>query len=251
MSRCCIGIVRISEGWWDENVAVQKKEGSGCDAVSGSGGGCGFGAAYCCEGSTEMRTRLLCVDVETGGLDAGKHALLSVAAVDSLDGDAFTALIQPAPGLLVDEQALEVNGFSMEFLEKAGRPEKEVMAELCLWLGARRSAVLAGCNVGFDKDFLMGACARAEVPWLMSHRTLDIRGVAWLAWEVGELDLAVTKAGQPRLDLDSIARACGYSRTKKTHDALEDALMTLACFERLTRCVEMAAKQSEPEVKVE
>lgn len=195
-----------------------------------------------------MKSRLLCVDVETGGLDAGKHALLSVACVDSLDGEAFTALIRPHPDWIVEPAALAVNGFDLEWLQKAGRPEQDVMGELCLWLGARRDAVLSGCNVGFDRDFITAGFRRHGVPWPMSHRLLDVRGVAWLAWEAGALDLAIGKTGQPRLDLDSIAKACGYSRTKKTHDALEDALMTLACFERLTRCVEMAAKPSEPEV---
>lgn len=196
-----------------------------------------------------MKTRLLCVDVETGGLDADKHALLSVACVDSLDGEAFTALIRPSPEWVVEPEALEVNGFSLEFLEKAGRPEWDVMTDLCLWLGSRRDAVLSGCNVEFDRKFLLAACDRQEAPWPMSHRSLDIRGVAWLAWEAGALELAVGKSGQPRLDLDAIARACGYSRTKKTHDALEDALMTMACFERLTKCVEMAAKPGESEVE--
>jgi DNA polymerase III epsilon subunit-like protein len=194
-----------------------------------------------------MKSRLLCVDVETGGLDAGRHGLLSVACVDSRDGEAFTALIRPAAGLVVEPEALAVNGLSLELLEKAGRDELDVMSELCLWLGARRDAVLAGCNVGFDRDFLVAGFGRHGVPWPMSHRMLDVRGVAWLAWEAGGVDLAMGRTGQPRLDLDSIAKGCGFARTKKTHDALEDALMTLACFERLTRCVEMTAK-NEPEV---
>jgi DNA polymerase III epsilon subunit-like protein len=180
-----------------------------------------------------MKTHLLVVDTETGGLDAEKHALLSVAVVDSVDGEAFHAVIRPDRNLITDAQALEVNGFTMEYLDGHGVPERDAMGDLCLWLGSRRDGVLAGCNVPFDAAFLRAAFLRHETPWPLSHRMLDLRGPAWAAWEVGALELSQTKLGQPRLDLDAIAKACGLGRTNETHDALEDALLTLGCFQAL------------------
>jgi DNA polymerase III epsilon subunit-like protein len=185
-----------------------------------------------------MKTHLLVVDTETGGLDAGVHSLLSVAVVDSVDGEAFHAVIRPERSLVTEEQALVVNGFSMEYLDQHGVPERDAVADLCLWLGARRDGVLAGCNVPFDAGFLRAAFARHGTPWPLSHRMLDLRGPAWVAWEVFGLELAQTKLGQPRLDLDAIAKACGLSRTKETHDALEDALLTLGCFDSIIKKME-------------
>ena len=68
-----------------------------------------------------MKARLLVIDTETGGFDPEKHALLSVAAVDSHDNEAFVGLIKPHPDWICEPEALTKNGFTLEFLEKNGR----------------------------------------------------------------------------------------------------------------------------------
>jgi len=191
-----------------------------------------------------MKTRLIVIDTETGGFDPSKNALLSVAAVDSLDNEAFTAIIKPNPEWLCEPEALAKNGFTLDFLEKNGRPELDVMQDLALWLGTRRFSVMAGCNVAFDRDFLRAAFARNFLTWPMG-KMVDLQAAAWLAYEADALALPVGKDGQPRLSLDHIAAALGFSRSGKTHNALEDALMTLACFHRLRRLVEMSPRTQE------
>ena len=186
-----------------------------------------------------MKSRFIIIDTETGGFDPAKNALLSVAAVDSMDNEAFTAIIRPNPEWVCEPDALAKNGFTLEFLEKNGRPERDVMQDFALWLGARRFSVLAGCNVAFDRDFLRAAFVRCDLTWPMG-KMVDLQAAAWLAYEVGALSLPVGKDGQPRLSLDHIGTALGFNRSGKTHNALEDALMTLACFNRLRRRVEMA-----------
>lgn len=190
-----------------------------------------------------MKTRLIVIDTETGGFDPSRNALLSVAAVDSLDNESFTALIKPSPEWICEPDALAKNGLTLDFLEKNGRPERDVLQDLALWLGTRRFSVLAGCNVAFDRDFLRAGFARHGLSWSLG-KMVDLQAAAWLAYEVGALHLPVGKDGQPRLSLDHIAAAMGFTRAGKTHDALEDALMTLACFEQLQRCVEMAPRRA-------
>jgi DNA polymerase III epsilon subunit-like protein len=95
--------------------------------------------------------------------------------------------------------------------------------------------------MAFDRDFLRAAFARHELTWPMG-KLVDLQAAAWLAYEADALALPVGKDGQPRLNLDHIAAALGFSRSGKMHNALEDALMTLACFHRLRRRVEMAPK---------
>lgn len=186
-----------------------------------------------------MKARLMVIDTETGGLDPERHALLSVAAVDSADDEAFTAIIRPNPDWIVEPEALEKNGFTLDFLEKNGRPEREVLQDLNLWLRSRRSAFLAGQNIAFDRDFLKAGFARHALTWPMG-RMVDLQAAAWFAWEAGAIELPEGKDGLPKLNLDHIAAALGLSRSSSTHNALEDCLLTLACFHRIRRTVEMA-----------
>jgi DNA polymerase-3 subunit epsilon len=191
-----------------------------------------------------MKTRLIVIYTETGGFNPSKNALLSVAAVDSTTNEEFTAIIKPHSEWICEPDALAKNGFTLEFLEKNGRPERDVMQDFALWLGVRRCSVLAGCNVAFDRDFLRAAFARCNLTWPMG-KMVDLQAAAWLAYEAGGLNLPVGKDEQPRLSLDHIAAAVGFSRSGKIHNALEDALMTLACFHRLRRLVEMAPRMQE------
>ena len=186
-----------------------------------------------------MKARLLVLDTETGGLDPERHALLSVAAVDSQDNEAFTAIIRPHADWLVEPEALEKNGFTLDFLEKNGRPEREVLQDLNLWLRSRRGTLLAGQNIAFDRDFLKAGFARHGLTWPMG-RMVDLQAAAWFAWEAGAIELPEGKDGLPKLNLDHIAAALGLSRSSATHNALEDCLLTLACFHRIRRTIEMA-----------
>jgi DNA polymerase III epsilon subunit-like protein len=134
---------------------------------------------------------------------------------------------------------LEKNGFTLDFLEKNGRPEREVLQDLNLWLRARRGTLLAGQNIAFDRDFLKAGFARHGLTWPMG-RMVDLQAAAWVVWENGAIQLPEGKDGLPKLNLDHIAAALGFSRTSRTHNALEDCLLTLACFHRVCRTVEMA-----------
>jgi len=186
-----------------------------------------------------MKTRMVVVDTETGGLRADRHALLSIAAVESLGGEAFHSLIRPSADWLVDEEALKVNGLSMDFLRDAGRAESVVMQEFVIWMQARKGAVFAGANPAFDAAFLEAAAKRCGVTW-HAGRSLDLRAAAWLAYETRGLELQLDKEGNPKLSLDSIAGALGLSRSGDKHDALEHALLTMACFKML--CMDGGAK---------
>lgn len=186
-----------------------------------------------------MKARLIVIDTETGGFDPERHALLSVAAVDSSDNEAFYGVIKPHPDWICEPEALAKNGLTLDFLEKNGRPEREVMQDLAIWLHSRRFAVLAGCNITFDRDFLRVAFARHGLSWPMG-KSIDIQAAAWLAWERDMIDLPVGKDGQPRLNLDHIAASLEHFRKKETHNALDDALLTLTCFHKILTAAKKA-----------
>lgn len=192
-----------------------------------------------------MKSRLIVIDTETGGFDPDRHALLSVAAVDSGDGEAFVGIIRPNPEWIIEPEALAKNGFTRDFLEKNGRPEREVMQDLALWLHARRFALLAGCNVAFDRDFLRSAFRRHGLCWPMG-KTIDLQSAAWFAYETGHLDLPTGKDELPRLNLDHIACALEHFRKSEIHNALDDALLTWTCLCKLVRLTRRPAPSSTP-----
>lgn len=182
-----------------------------------------------------MKTRLVVVDTETGGLDPHRHALLSVAAVDSETGDVWEALIKPAEGLTVESDAMAINGLDLAELRKNGMEEREAMMSLWCWSRRRKDAIFAGCSPEFDANFLRAAFARAKVGWPFTHRTLDLRAAAWCAYEAGIIELPERKGGGPRFDLDAILGALGLARASKCHDAVEDAELEMAAFQAFTQ----------------
>ena len=115
------------------------------------------------------------VDVETGGFDWNRHALLEIAVVpldiDSngliVRGATTSAHVVPAPGTEIDPKSLEFTGIIIDhpFRDaKAERPALESVfapvREACKRHGCQR-AILVGHNAHFDLNFLNVAVARS------------------------------------------------------------------------------------------
>jgi ribonuclease T len=114
------------------------------------------------------------VDVETGGFDWTKHALLEIAAVPiDLDeqgrfvpGDVSSAHLVPAPGLQIDPKSLEITGIDLDHPFRLAKPEKEALDHVFAAVRAAvkkhdcQRAILVGHNAHFDLNFLNAAVAR-------------------------------------------------------------------------------------------
>ncbi len=115
------------------------------------------------------------VDVETGGFDWNRHALLEIAAIPiDLDadgrlvpGEVACAHLDPAPGLEIDPKSLEVTGIDIGHPFRMAKPEKEALEHVfaAVRTAVRRHgcqrAILVGHNAHFDLNFLNAAVARA------------------------------------------------------------------------------------------
>ena len=114
------------------------------------------------------------IDVETGGVDDTRHALLEIAAVwvdYQADGlltpqDSFSTHVIPFEGAVIDPKALEINHIDPDHPFRFALPEEQVLTELFTFVekalhktGCRR-AVLVGHNAHFDLGFLMAAVKR-------------------------------------------------------------------------------------------
>ncbi len=173
------------------------------------------------------------VDVETGGFDPRKDALLEIAAVLlRMDGagrlrrDAtYSAHVIPFEGAHIDRKALEFTGIDpwhpfrfavseKEALERIFKPIRKLMKET----GCKR-AILVGHNAAFDLAFVNAAAARAGVKRNPFHpfSTFDTVSLAGLAY------------GQTVLRRAAEAAGIGWDE-KEAHSAIYDAERTADLF---------------------
>ena len=115
------------------------------------------------------------VDVETGGFDWNRHALLEIAAVPiDLDehgklvcGDTISAHLEPAPGTQIDPKSLEVTGIKLDHPFRFAKPERDALDHIFAGVRAAvkkhgcQRAILVGHNAHFDLNFLNAAVARS------------------------------------------------------------------------------------------
>ncbi|MEQ4575295.1 MAG: ribonuclease T [Gammaproteobacteria bacterium] len=114
------------------------------------------------------------VDVETGGFDWNRHALLEIACVPiEMDenglfrpGQTTSAHVVPAPGTDIDPKSLEVTGIVLDHPFRFAKEEKAALdhvfapvREAVKRYGCQR-AILVGHNAHFDLNFLNAAVAR-------------------------------------------------------------------------------------------
>lgn len=167
------------------------------------------------------------IDVETGGLEPARHALLEVALVAVREGEPvmhWSSRVAPAGGLRIDAEAAQVNGWTpawggiaesyalyvvQDFL---ARTQEVLKRKQLLWIGA---------NTAFDRAFLYAAgCRTGHAPLAaFSHRDVDVNKIASVPWLLGEV---------PGISVDSLRKSLlGIPARTGPHTALEDCYTTL------------------------
>src|SRR2546427_5175090 len=122
---------------------------------------------------------MIVVDVETGGLDPRKDALLSIGAIDFDTLDTFSINLRPFPGKTINKHALEINGFKQEDLDK-GEDLKKGLEWFFGWCNSLKTDyTIAGENPAFDRDFIDQACKDVGLKNPFGHRTVDLHSLAY------------------------------------------------------------------------
>ena len=151
------------------------------------------------------------VDVETGGFDCNRHALLEIAAapIEFDDngqltvGSIHSAHVIPFEGAEIDPKSLEVTGIDVHHPFRDAKTEREALDHIFapIRLAAKRNnctrAILVGHNAPFDLAFLNAAVARVGHKRNPFHpfSTLDTVTLAAMAYGQTVLSKAVTAAG--------------------------------------------------------
>ena len=153
------------------------------------------------------------VDVETGGFDWNKHALLEIAAIPvELDdagrfipGQVACAHLDPAPGMQIDPKSLEITRIDIGHPFRMAKPEKEALDHIFAAVRAAvrrhncQRAILVGHNAHFDLNFLNAAVARVEHKRNPFHpfSVFDTVSLAGIAYGQTVLGRAMQAAGLP------------------------------------------------------
>ncbi|HPA02396.1 MAG TPA: ribonuclease T [Chiayiivirga sp.] len=173
------------------------------------------------------------VDVETGGFDCNRHALLEIAAIPLLmdengslaPGATLHAHVAPFPGAELDPRSLDLTGIDPDNPLRGALSERAALDHI--FNGVRQAvreascnrAILVGHNSGFDLGFLNAAALRVAHKRNPFHpfSSFDTVALAGLAYGQTVLAKAVDAAG---LSWDA----------RQAHSAIYDAEITAALF---------------------
>lgn len=153
------------------------------------------------------------VDVETGGFDWNRHALLEIAVVP-LDLDADGRLVPspttsshvvPAAGTEIDPKSLEVTGIVVDHPFRDAKHERQALDVVFAPVRAAmkkhgcQRAILVGHNAHFDLNFLNAAVARCGHKRNPFHpfSVFDTVSLAGVAYGQTVLGRALQAAGLP------------------------------------------------------
>ncbi len=152
------------------------------------------------------------VDVETGGFDCSRHALLEIAAIiPRMDAegwlhvqDPISTHVIPFEGAELDPKAMEVNGIKVNSPLRAARSEREALNHVFKPIrtalketGCQR-AILVGHNAHFDLGFVNAVVARIGYKRNPFHpfSCFDTATLGGLAYGQTVLSRAVQASGQ-------------------------------------------------------
>lgn len=138
------------------------------------------------------------VDVETGGFDWNRHALLEIAVLPvDLDengllvpGETASAHLIPAPGTEIDPKSLQITGIVLDHPFRLAKEERDALDHVFAAVRAAvrkhdcQRAILVGHNAHFDLNFLNAAVARTQHKRNPFHPfsvfdTVSLAGVAY------------------------------------------------------------------------
>lgn len=151
------------------------------------------------------------VDVETGGFDSTRHALLEIAAIPiELDADGYyvpgetvSTHVEPFEGSEIDPKSLAITGIRLDSPLRGALEERAALDHIFapVRAAAKRNgcqrAILVGHNAHFDLGFLNAAVMRVGHKRNPFHpfSTFDTVTLAGMAYGQTVLSRAVQAAG--------------------------------------------------------
>lgn len=162
------------------------------------------------------------VDVETSGPIPGDFSLLSIGACIASDfGKTFFAELKPLNSNF-SQKAMEVNGLSLEKLEREGEKPAEAMGRFEKWIidtCGEKKPVFVAFNATFDWSFTHWYFMK-----LLGRDPFGISGLDIKAYFMGLKKCTWKETGKKQV------RTFFPSTQKHTHNALDDAVEQAEIF---------------------
>jgi DNA polymerase III subunit epsilon len=180
-----------------------------------------------------MTDRLLFIDTETGGLDPGKHSLLSLALVvwENMEIiDSQEILINDGI-LCVTKEALSINKIDLEKHKHSAKSSSQAIEEIISFIGKhfprQRKITLAGHNVHFDVSFIRHffSANNKDFSEFFSHRIIDTSSILYYLYLAGKIK-------QKAISSDEAFKLFDIE-VEGRHTALGDAIATAKLFTKL------------------
>ena len=185
--------------------------------------------------------KLLWIDVETSGLSCVKNDILTIAGIIEIDGniaEEFYFKCQPHDWNTINEEALKINGITIEELKSFEHPAVthqkliNIFKKYVNKFDKKDKFIPAGHNVNFDVDFLFKFFEKCNDKycgsWIDYHKLDSIPLLQILALK-GAIKLDNFK-------LETVAKHFGIEFA--AHDALADIHTTRTIIKTLLNRIE-------------
>lgn len=182
----------------------------------------------------------LVADLEMSGPDPGYHEIIQLGAVLLNDNwsplGTYLSNVYPENEEAFTASAAKVHGLSLHDLQEAPMIY-EVLEEFELWIrkllkrqsGDLRDIIICGQSVIHDINFLKYAYKDEKMEWPFSNKLIDLHTIAFFTFKMMEANgLTIPRS----LSLKSISSFFAMDREGDTHNALEDAELTMLCLQR-------------------
>lgn len=175
----------------------------------------------------------LVLDIETGGLDARFHDLLSmhlaVCNAELVIIEELGLKLRPADNRFrVTAQAMQINGIDLRAHQQVAITAPEGARQVQALLAKYKSLVCVGHNVTFDLRFIHTQL----IPQMEWERYFGY-------WKIDTLEMArsLAKRGVIGLNKFSLSDMASYFNVSIVgrHDARNDVMITLECLRRMSQ----------------
>lgn len=178
---------------------------------------------------------MIVLDIETSGLDVETHGLLSIGAIDlTQPSTTFYEECRLREGEKIDENALDVNGFSIEECrDKTKQSTRDLLLHFQAWLELRQIKMIGGLHVAaFDTPFLNRKASQVGLRMRLHKRSIDLHSIAYAKMQQLGKVVPMTD-GWSVMDTDFIHPFCGLPKEPRPHNALNGAKWEAESLSRL------------------